>query len=192
MSIKEVKINYVTDVATSLFMQKSINDVTIDEIAEAAGIGVASVYRYFTNKQNIVKSAVFKMQKNVFQHFYGASNEKTGYDKINKFYNTIVDIFIKHPEYFSFMEKLDYFQGNQDNNLFYADEYEKIKVLFISFYKEGLNDNTIKMVDNINLFYQSSMNGAICLAKKLTLRKDDSNVEMLQELINIIVSSLKK
>ena len=51
MSLKEAKFNFVVEVATNLFMQKSINDVTIKDIAEKAGVGEATIYRYFSKKE---------------------------------------------------------------------------------------------------------------------------------------------
>ncbi len=47
MSLKDLKIKFVVDVATNLFLQDSINTVTIKDIAVAADIGEATIYRYF-------------------------------------------------------------------------------------------------------------------------------------------------
>ena len=38
----------------SLFVEKSIQDLTISKIAQTAGIGKGSLYDYFENKEDIV------------------------------------------------------------------------------------------------------------------------------------------
>ena len=54
MGIRDVKLEFILNTATELFMTRSIGDVTIKDIADAAGVGEATVYRYFKTKNNIV------------------------------------------------------------------------------------------------------------------------------------------
>ena len=50
MSLKDVKMNFLVDIATDLFICRSIQDVTIKDIAVSAQVGEATIYRYFGKK----------------------------------------------------------------------------------------------------------------------------------------------
>lgn len=57
MAIIVDKVQKRRDIALSckeLFFQKGINDLTISEVAKAAGVGKGTIYEYFTNKEEIV------------------------------------------------------------------------------------------------------------------------------------------
>ena len=53
MGLKDLKTQYLVDVATKLFLEKGVVDVTIKDIAQEAEIGEATIYRHFQKKQNI-------------------------------------------------------------------------------------------------------------------------------------------
>lgn len=51
---KKKRKQRVIAAAGKLFFQKGIEETTLNEIADKAEIGIASLYRYYTNKQEIV------------------------------------------------------------------------------------------------------------------------------------------
>ena len=50
--IKDGKIDLIVKEAVPLFLEKSISDISMNEIAKFVGVGEASLYRYFQKKQN--------------------------------------------------------------------------------------------------------------------------------------------
>ena len=70
MSLKETKINFIVDIATDLFMCRSVNEVTIRDIAISAQVGEATIYRYFKKKENIVVACVLKLQNDINQKYF--------------------------------------------------------------------------------------------------------------------------
>ena len=51
---KSVRIEKILDVAFELFSTREIESVTMNDIAQKAKIGVASLYRYFETKEILV------------------------------------------------------------------------------------------------------------------------------------------
>ena len=49
-------IQHLTDAFLSLFSQKPINDISISELVETAGVGRASFYRNYESKEDILKA----------------------------------------------------------------------------------------------------------------------------------------
>ena len=113
MSLKQAKFNFVVEVATNLFMQKSINDVTIKDIATEAGVGEATIYRYFAKKEAIVLACVMLLQNNVSSKYFMLSQGKTGYEKLEIFYNSYLEIFKDNPDYFYFIKEFDAYMYTQ-------------------------------------------------------------------------------
>ena len=70
MSLKDVKVNFLVDVATELFVERSISEVTMKDIASAAEIGEATLFRYFGKKQAIVAMSVMKLQGIVNERYF--------------------------------------------------------------------------------------------------------------------------
>ncbi len=55
---KSVRIEKILDVAFELFSTREIESVTMNDIAQKAKIGVASLYRYFETKEILVVKTV--------------------------------------------------------------------------------------------------------------------------------------
>ncbi|MCR5552456.1 MAG: TetR/AcrR family transcriptional regulator [Oscillospiraceae bacterium] len=51
---KEVTRNRILETGFRVFAEKAIDKVTMNDVAEAAGVGVATVYRYFSTKPALV------------------------------------------------------------------------------------------------------------------------------------------
>ena len=60
MSVMDVKRNYVVDTATKLFLSRPLSQVTVRDVAQEAGVGEATVYRYFSTKATISAALVEK------------------------------------------------------------------------------------------------------------------------------------
>ena len=200
MSLKEAKFNFVVEVATNLFMQKSINDVTIKDIAEKAGVGEATIYRYFSKKESIILACVMMLQNNVSQNYFNLNEGKTGYEKMELFYSSYLDIFKDSPDYFYFIKEFDAYMYTQHPSSLktYEKEIDKYHQDFIEAYELGIQDGTIKPVKNVDVFYFSTTHSLIELCKKLSMNKalltQDKTIKKVAEiqcLIKIILKSLK-
>lgn len=200
MGMKDFKIDFILQTATSLFVTSGIADVTIKDIADAAEIGEATVYRYFGTKTNIVVASALKLSKETYEAFFDLTKGKTGYDKLEIFYNSYLNVFKKSPSHFYFIKEFDaYMCAHSEISL---DEYEKsldlFKNDFMNAYKLGLSDGSIKEVKQIEVLYYSTTHALLELCKKLSMKKgvleQDKSLKKNLEikcLINIILSSLQ-
>ena len=200
MGFKDLKSNYIVEVATKLFLQRGINDVTIKDIANEAEIGEATIYRHFVKKQNIVLAVALKLKEKVFEGYFDLSKGKTGFEKVEIFYSSYLNVFKNSPEYFYFINEFDAYMCMEES--ISLDEYEKeidsFKSQYIEAYELGLKDQSIRKVDSIELFYLSSTHALLELCKKLSanraLLRQDRNSKKASEiecLIKIVLGSLK-
>ena len=103
MSLKDVKLNFLLDIAADLFMCRSVQEVTIRDLAVSAQVGEATIYRYFGTKQNIVIQVAMKLQAIVSNDFFKLEEGKTGYEKLAIFYQSYYGIFNKHPNFYNYI-----------------------------------------------------------------------------------------
>ena len=199
MGFKDLKANYIIDTATKLFLERSISEVTIKDIADEAGVGEATIYRYFQKKQNIVLASVLKLKQKVNEGYFDLSKGKTGFEKIEIFYKSYLNIFVDSPEYFRFINDFDaYVTAERDVSLGeYEKEVDSYKAEYLKAYELGLKDGSIKKNDDIETFYFSTTHALLELCKKLAvtqaLLEQDKNSKKAAEiacLIKIMLVSL--
>lgn len=199
MGLKDAKINFLVDMATDLFMTRSIGEVTIKDIAVAAQVGEATIYRYFGSKQNIVVHAAMKIQGIVSKDFFNLEKGKNGFEKLKVFYESYYEIFIKHPNFYKFLNEFDAYVSVEDSSLTnpYETSIDAYKNFYMDAYELGLKDGSIRKQKDIEMFYFSTTHALLELAKKLAFKKavlnQDTRIEKtteLQCLIDIILESL--
>ena len=199
MTLKDVKVNFLVDMATDLFMARSVNEVTIKDIAVAAQVGEATIYRYFGNKQNIVVQAAMKLKNIVNSDYFQVNDKMNGYQKLEAFYMSYYNIFINHPDFYKFLSEFDAYMTGENSDVLnpYEDAIDQYKHAYMYAYQEGLKDGSVKKQQDIEMFYFSTTHAVLELCKKLSLKAvlhQDTEIEkasQLKCLIEIILNNLK-
>ena len=199
MSLKEVKVNFIVDIAIDLFMCRSVSEVTIRDIAISAQVGEATIYRYFGNKQNLVMQAAMKLQSIVSESFFRLEKGKNGHEKLALFYESYYDIYLKHPNFYKFLNEFDAYIANEksDDMNPYENAIDQYKAYYMEAYELGLKDGSVKKQNDIELFYFSTTHALLELCKKLAFKKavleqdkGEGKEKEIQCLIDIILMSL--
>ncbi|MBR4237264.1 TetR/AcrR family transcriptional regulator [bacterium] len=199
MTFKDMKYELIINNVIPIFLEKGINAVTIKDVAESVGLGEATIYRYFSKKENIVLEVAIKIEERILNKYFNLSSFSTGFEGLNNFYNAFIEIYENQKEFYRFVSEFDSFVLNKGLPL---NEYEKnIKSfydVFLNAYNEGLKDNTVKEIDDINNFYFSTTHSLLGLCKKLSstdILEQDNKLDKLKEiktLKEIIMNYLKK
>ena len=201
MGLKDIKKDIIIGAALELFLKGDINSVTIKQISDYIEVGEATMYRYFANKQNIINLCAQKLGKNVFKDYFNLDEFRTGFNKMEEFYNNFLYVFKEHPEYYRFINDFDiYMFGETTYNLTpYEDFIDKFKDLYMAIYKEGVADGTINKVNEIEVYYYATTKALIQLCKKEAyptgmLRQDNSisKEKEVMTLVNLFLSTFKK
>ena len=200
MSLKDAKVNFLVDMATDLFMSRSIQEVTIRDIAVSAQVGEATIYRYFGKKQELVVQAAMKLQGIVSKDYFRLDEKANGYQKLEAFYLSYLKIFDQHRDFYKFLSEFDSYMSVENKDVLnpYENAIDQYKSAFMKAYNEGLKDSSVKEQANIDLFYFSTTHSILELCKKLALKavlNQDLVIEKLGEvrcLIDIVLSVLKK
>ena len=200
MTITDVKTNFIVEQALALFLERSIGEVTVRDIALRAGVGEATIYRYFSTKHNLVCAAAAKLEKQIYETWFSQGHAANGFERLALFYGTYLEIFSSHREFFKFIGEFDAFmisEGKTDSSE-YASGLELFKALGSEAYGQGLADGSISPVRDWETFYYATTHALLELCKKLSaagvVRQDlriDRETE-IETLTEIILHSLKK
>ena len=197
--LKQAQNALIAEETAKLFFERSINEVTIKDIANHIGIGEATIYRHYKNKLNIVLLVANYLQEKVISEHFDISKGSTGYEQIAIFYNSFLDIFKTNSAYYRFINEFDAFiilnaGGDVES---YEKGIETFKVMFDKCYELGLKDGSISSLEDKDIFYFATTHSLLGLCKKLAdkdvLSQDSSHdkVKEIQVLIETILYRLK-
>ncbi len=199
MTRKDIIRNHIIDTARILFLKNNINEVLISDVAKEAGVGEATIYRYFSKKQNLILEVAIKEWNDISEDF-NIIDDTTGFNQIKIFYNLFLDIYKANKRFYSFIDELDSFilVDKNINKSEYQKALNNVFIRFIEIYQKGIKDKSINEIDNIKLFYYATTHSLLSLAKKLSrasLVESDlefNNGEELELIINLILNKLER
>lgn len=199
MSFKDLKRDYIVESAKKLFLSSSISEITIKDISSVSGIGEATIYRYFKNKENLVIAVSLSIQHDILKVQF--LDESTGLEQIQNFFNLFKNIFLENKNYFKFIAEFDTVYLNnikKQENKEYSLGLDEFYEIFMKAYYKGLSDKSIKENKDIKLYYYTCTHSLLELCKKLAstesgLKQDKevSKVAEIEYLISLFISVLK-
>ena len=171
MSVMDAKRNYVIETATNLVLSRPLSRVTVRDVAQEAGVGEATVYRYFSTKTSLIVACALKLQGEVSQYFLRESKPVDGYTKLVKFYASYVDLFAFRPELYRFLYEFDAYCVEQRVKGLdeYSDNLDVFREAYLAAYREGVADGSVRKIQNPELFYYATTHAVLSLAKKLAV-----------------------
>ncbi len=103
---REDRIKLILDAAEHVFEKKSFDSVSIQEIADEAGISKSSIYTYFTNQEELFVETATRSIKNLIESMYnGFVSSIYKYD-LENYINAYVDYMIGHEPFYRMMTML--------------------------------------------------------------------------------------
>ncbi len=198
--LKEAQQSFILNEATKLFLEKSISNVTMSDIASYIGIGEATLYRYFGKKQNLVIKVAEALSKNILEKYFTFDESKTGFENIKEFYLAYLKVFKEDRDYYSFVYSLDAYIHNEIgiNLETYNDNVNLFKEVFYKYFKKGINDNSIKEDISMDIYYRTTSIALLSFCKKLAveniLQEDSlsSKEGEIETLIELFLFRIKK
>ncbi len=100
---KEAKRKVLLQAAIHVFSEKSLQKASLREIADAAGISHASIYRYFADKQALFVEAFLLGAKELEEKLEKLINTPPAHDLLQRTAATIIDYLNEHDHYFMMM-----------------------------------------------------------------------------------------
>lgn len=201
---KDKRINEVIKKASELFIEKSIEEVTVVDIANSLNIGEASIYRYFGKKENLVYKVAIYLWNEVKAKYFDYQliyKESKGLEQVKQFFNCFIDIYSNNQSFFMFINDFDNYIIDKNIAMDDINEYEKelltIKDIFDNIWDIGVNDKSIKANINKDEIYFTYTHALLStcakLSKRAILHSDSlvSSIKQITLLIDVFIDYIK-
>ena len=96
---REARKNLILDAAAKLFSTKPYDAVSMQEIADEAGLAKSSIYTYFPTQEALFVDAAMRDSDNLFLELESISDNE-GKTDLEKIINTWIDFFASHESFF--------------------------------------------------------------------------------------------
>lgn len=190
-----------------LFTERGIQPMRMTDLAVASGVGVASLYRYFGTKKNLVILCGMNLWTETIHLFDSVfetelyRNQK-GIDQMEDLLKVYHVLYTGHREFLKFLADFDAFCIHEHVTVEELKDYENNIMntlpLFAAAYEKGHMDHTIKCTDDVNTLYFTITHSLMCLAQKMLpenqILSSDSVIdgeEQINLLIRIHIAYLK-
>lgn len=177
--LKETRKDTVVSAALVVFGRQGIEASTMVDIAKAAGIGVASLYRYYTTKFDLALACAIALWKDelnpvflsVIDEDYSA---QSGLDQVHRLLKVTTLLMENHPMALRFLEYFDNFIVSQAIESHRLNGYEAVvgaaTPIFLAALAKGKQDGSIRMDLDESAFYLTITHTLMSLSQKLILR----------------------
>lgn len=207
-ALKQRRIGDVLRSAREVFLERGIDNTRITDIAERAEVGVASVYRYFTNKPEIALAVALDFLEEEVTNLTPpmlsciAGKNYTGYEKAEKILLNFINIYEDHPEFLKFLEMFDNYVVKEaiprESLQKYESDIVQLKPLLCDALEQGKHDGSVREDLDVLRFYMTITHSMLSLSQKLLLRgkvlEQDSAIDedsQLHMLIEMALSYIK-
>lgn len=176
---KEKRKEEVIEAAVKVLREKGIEKSKMTDIAEKAEVGVASVYRYFKTKPELVIAAGTEFwREEIDSLYYNLNsldfNELNGLEKVNRILNVFLILFQEQSDFIRFIEEFDNYIVKEQIPPDKLQAYEKgiidLKPVMFEALKQGKEDGSVRKGIDDNEFYVTIAHSLMTLCQKLTLR----------------------
>lgn len=186
MTKKQIRNNTIKEAAKKLIIETNIEKTTFNQIAQLAGVGEATVYRYFANKGELVQEIVIDYITDVYNDL-SEQNMKENislHTKLEVLIDYYIKLFINKPDYYIFLEKFDNFISYSEKKPERFAEYEKIfndiKELSMSDFDSEYDNEKLRLAEHT--FSKNFVSHCQKLLLRGTIMSDDIDHSQISEL----------
>ena len=147
---KEVTRTKILEAGFRIFAEKTIEKVTMTDIADAAGVGVATVYRYYKTKPELVLGiGTWSWEQYLSQTFHGLDVEKmTALEGFTVYLDSFLDLYRRHKDLLRFNQFFNVYVHCEDIPVNEMETYRKmigfLEVRVHAMYRKALQDHTLR------------------------------------------------
>lgn len=149
---KQEKYDHILEASFSVFAQKGIESVSLPEVAEAAGVGRVTLFRYFPTKTDLVVAiATRKWQEFIEWHnsllTSAETQNLTGAEYLKFFLDSFLELYRNHKDILRFNYDFNSFvrsaEWTDEQKQPYLQMVDALGRQFHDLYERGTKDGTL-------------------------------------------------
>ena len=182
----------ILEAAIALFCEKGLEETSIDEIAGRAGVGSATIYRYYETKAQLAIQSGVEYWKKIAQQYLNLTEIKgysdmTGLKQLECIMDALVMIFEKERGFLKYLQEFEVFVRRYEIDMERLAAYEEsimsLKPRVTDALEKGLQDGTLSFEWSPNEVCYSLAHTAFGVMKRFawngSMLELDSQVELI-------------
>ena len=182
----------ILEAAMALFCEKGLEETSIDEIAGRAGVGSATIYRYYETKAQLAIQSGVEYWKKIAQQYLNLTEIKgysdmTGLKQLECIMDALVMIFEKERGFLKYLQEFEVFVRRYEIDMERLAAYEEsimsLKPRVTDALEKGLQDGTLSFGWSPNEVCYSLAHTAFGVMKRFawngSMLELDSQVELI-------------
>lgn len=182
----------ILEAAMALFCEKGLEETSIDEIAGRAGVGSATIYRYYETKAQLAIQSGVEYWKKIAQQYLNLTEIKgysdmTGLKQLECTMDALVMIFEKERGFLKYLQEFEVFVRRYEIDMERLAAYEEsimsLKPRVTDALEKGLQDGTLSFEWSPNEVCYSLAHTAFGVMKRFawngSMLELDSQVELI-------------
>jgi len=162
--------------AANLFLERGLENVKMTDIADACGLGVASLYRYFGTKTMLTAAVGERLWQDIIPLF--EQNTKnfdriTGLEQLRVLFGVFPRLYEEHRGFLTFIHDFDTMMLREHVDPASLKSYEDTVLsfypIFLGSYRCGRSDGSVRELPDFETFYFSSTHLLLSLCLKFTV-----------------------
>lgn len=182
---KQQRRENIIEIAKDLFLDQGIQTIQMQDIATAAGIGIATLFRYFPKKEYLVIAATNAITDKMATDV-GEIVERAipAYEKIEHILDYYINVtkdpklrLAKFYESFDLYEKIA--EESPDQYAEYLSARSKLAGILLTVGEQGKQDGSLRSDVNLHVFMMTMVQNFSIFAYKSRLTKHDTYLSSL-------------
>ena len=174
--LKKNNIEAAVNAACELFRENGIDSVKMTDVARKAKIGVASLYRYFETKEQLVIACAVRMWEQVIGSILPEIKSEgfdglNGFEKVSRIFGVYRLLCDKYKDFVKFVALFDSYCLNNNVEPSKLADYEQIITTLYRYFSDafdcGIQDGSIRKDVDKKKFYLTCNHALMAVVQKL-------------------------
>lgn len=140
----ELKYNALIEKAEELFIQYGYKAVSMDQIADAAGISKMTIYKYFSNKENLFLKILYLLSEKIYEDMKMQIERHEGtLEKIDIIFKLSID----YSKDYSFAFYKDILENQRILELMISEKKRMMQEAMVDILTNGMEKGDIREID---------------------------------------------
>jgi len=193
---KQRTMDALIQAGQEMFRDRSVDDVTVEEIADRAGVAVGSIYNHFGSKAGLQAAVVghaLEADRHYMDRAYTA--ERTPVEQIYAAAEQYLGFYLDHPDYFrmlAFPGAPGQYAAGQELSERLAGAVDQQNRRLVEALRSGVESGDLRAVDpeEVATILWAAWNGVISLGwRQDRLRRDEAELRALLATATEIVAT---
>ena len=202
----DARMDRAVECAADLFLKRRIAGVRMTDVAEAAGVGVATLYRRFSTKTRLALAAGTLLWRRFNERIVALVESDaflgmSGADRLERMLRLYAEGYVENAGFVLFIDDLDGLLVTEgaplDAVAAYGREVGSFYLIFADAYQLGLQDGSVAREVDFPVFYRSVAHALMGVAQKLArgevIPSDDfsTGAQELECIVDMAVRALR-